>query len=388
MHDMFEDTPELHKDGYDNRERAETILTEKFGDRIKPTERAADDIRRFKDGSFGMSEMGMMLYTNGYNPRGESAHYRNGMVYCDESCIFGIGYFAKERESNGHCMIVAPRGDKVVDKIREVIATLRNQEVGLSSAYIRQLDLGMYNSFLKEGMEPIASDPWHLQALEEDETFPHRIIPLDEVVDVGNKDGEIIKKLSLPDQRGFREKNLRAYGRFTRFLKRNNLRFETEPYTYSEPMCAEAKTLVESFFANRRQQGNLVGSSAEDYFPLIYQAPSGQNEKDYFSYLGRLVDTQGSRFPVAFFASERLGERKAGNYASVSMRFPRFAQLKGWNEEGYTAITQYAWLDVLLKLQKRGITELDSGGSETAELDKQKEQLGGMPEKTYWAVMH
>ena len=102
-----------------SRDIVEQKLKEIFGDKLLPTEQAHEAIRERKDGSFAVSEMGMMLYTNGYNLRGQSKEYPNGMVYSDDEIIFGVGYFAREGEEDGHLMVVAPRGENVVQSVDE-----------------------------------------------------------------------------------------------------------------------------------------------------------------------------------------------------------------------------------------------------------------------------
>ena len=119
------------------RGRFEQGLLEMFGERIIPIESASSVIAQFKDGSFAMSQMGMTLYTNGYNLRGRSTQFPNGMIYFDGATIFGVGFFAKEGEKVGHLMIVSPRGGDMIAAVRGFINRVRARGLTAASVYIR-----------------------------------------------------------------------------------------------------------------------------------------------------------------------------------------------------------------------------------------------------------
>jgi hypothetical protein len=54
-------------------------------------------INRVKNGHFARSMLGIMLYTNGYNLRGTSSNYQNGLLFDDGENFFGIGIFKRTR---------------------------------------------------------------------------------------------------------------------------------------------------------------------------------------------------------------------------------------------------------------------------------------------------
>ena len=151
------------------------------------------------------------------------------------------------------------------------------------------------------------------------------------------------------------------------------------------------KLIVTKYFQARTKRGGVLGSTPEDYFPIIFQRPSGINGKDYFAYIGGLKKetSNGLDFdtPIMFFVGERLGPKnQAGLYATLSSRFEEDAVALGLPMEGYTALPQFCILEVMKKMFESGIEIVDIGGSETEGLDIQKKQLGGRPHKTSWVV--
>ncbi|MEU2957371.1 MULTISPECIES: hypothetical protein [Streptomyces] len=369
------------------RDQFEDRLKSIFGPRITPVEESFEIIQEFKDGSFAMGHIGLMLYANGYNLRGASSKYPNGLVYHDGTNIFGVGYFSKEGHVAKHLHIVAPKGPTRIEAVREFIAAVRAAGLAKESVYIRHLSAEDRDAFLAAGFTGIETDPWHLGAPEEDETYPNRVYYLDELFEQ-DADGTLqVAKLAGEERRKYKNKNKLAYRRFQNFLERNpHLSFEIEPYHYSGPEKESARSVVESYFQARREQGTVVGSTPEDYLAIVREKPGGDNERDYFSYLGNIVTEDGEKFPAMFFAGERIGECRAALYCTMTMRFRERLTGLFKDSTGFTAIPQYVWLNVFRLMWEQGIREVDAGGSEVKGLDDQKRQLGGKPEKTFWVV--
>jgi hypothetical protein len=369
------------------RDQFESRLRELFGSRISPVEDSFDIIQKNKDGSFAMGHIGLMLYANGYNLRGASSKYPNGLVYHDGTNVFGVGYFSKEGHVAKHLHIVAPKGPDRIAAVRRFIAETRAAGLAKASVYVRHLSPEDREQFLAAGFADIACDPWHRGAPEEDETYPNRVYDLREVFEQ-QPDGTLrVANLPGADRRKYKAKNRLAHRRFENFLDRNpHLEFAIEPYGYTESEQEQAGSVVESYFAARREQGAVVGSTPEDYYAVVRQRPGGKNEQDYFSYLGTIHADNGDRYPAMFFAGERVSERRAALYCTMTMRFPERLHGLFKDTTGFTAIPQYAWLSVFRLMWKKGIREVDAGGSEVKGLDDQKRQLGGNPEKTHWVV--
>lgn len=368
------------------RDIFEAGITAIFKGQLYPVENSHEIIAKFKDGTFAMSELGLMLYTNGYNLRGISNKYPNGLVYYDGKNLFGIGYFAKEKEKTGHLHIVAPQGNRSLETVLKFIDEVRKSGLAHNSVYVRYLSETERDMYLDSGFLSIETDPWHPDAPEEDETFPNRRFLLDDVFEK-NADGEIrIKNLKGENQRGFKKKNRLGYQRFENFLQRNELTVSIIPYHYSLAEVKQAKEVVIRYFDAKKKLGGLVGSTPEDYFSLLLKKPNGVNGEDYFSYLCLLTTVDGKTAPIAFFSGERLQNKKVALYATITMRFPEYLEKFLKDDKGFTAIPQYIWLSIFKDMWKKGISEVDVGGSETIGLDDQKRQLGGNPEKTYWVV--
>ncbi len=369
------------------RDQFESALHKLFGPRLCPVEDAYHLIRRYKDGSFAMGHLGLMLYTNGYNLRAFSSRYPNGLVYHDGEHLFGVGYFSKEGCLAKHLHIVAPKGARRVAAVTEFIAAVRDAGLSHTSVYVRHLPAGDRDAFLAAGFDPIDSDPWHHTAPEEDETFPNRVFDLDELLEEGGDGRLLVRNLDGSERHAHKAKNRLAYRRFENFLTRNpQLCFRLRPYGYSDAEQEQARQIVVAYFQARRARGPVVGSTPEDYLALIRQRPGGTNGEDYFAYLGTFASSDGDEVPVLFFAGERVSAHRAALYCTITMRFPE--RLDGLLKDpiGFTAIPQYAWLSVFKLLRRNGISEVDAGGSEVKGLDDQKRQLGGRAEKTYWAV--
>ena len=161
---------------------------------------------------------------------------------------------------------------------------------------------------------------------------------------------------------------------------------EMVPYGYSEEEQIQAQSIVVEYFEARKKEGGTIGSTPEDYFSLIRTAPSGENGKNYFSYLVRLIDKKGKEIPVAFFAGEKILENTVGMYSTITQRFPVHFKNEKWDMTGFTAIPQYIHLEIFRKLKESGVKMVHLGGSETEGLDIQKTQMGGEPQKTHWVV--
>ncbi|QES46718.1 hypothetical protein DEJ50_01450 [Streptomyces venezuelae] len=369
------------------RDEFEARLQSLFGDKLRPVEESFETISRFKDGSFAMGHLGLMLYTNGYNVRGTSTHHPNGLVFHDGENLFGVGYFSKEDGPAKHLHIVAPKGPDRIAAVTSFVAAVREAGLARTTVYVRHLSPSDHALFLAAGFEPVSKDPWHPVAPEEDETHPNRVYHLEEILEPEAGGGLRVRNLPGEANRKYKSKNRLAHRRFENFLARNDhLGFHVLPYGHSTAETAKARGIVEGYFAARREQGEVVGSTPEDYRALITQRPGGLNEHDYFAYLGSLTVTGGEEVPVMFFAGERTADHRASLYCTMSMRFPE--RLTGIFKDptGFTAIPQYVWLTVFKKMWNQGIREVDAGGSEVKGLDDQKRQLGGRPEKTHWVV--
>lgn len=365
------------------RDEIENILINNFKGLIRPL--SFDDIEiinKFKDGSFGFSFLGIMLYANGQNQRGESSKYPKGLIYYDGENIFGIGFFKKTSlEKDGHLHIIAPRGSGWFNAVNDFIKKIRQiSEIPKTSIYIRHLSEEYYKRLISNGYKPITTDPWDPTAHSEDETYCNRLIDLNDIITYDKRGNLIVKILEGEENRDFRRKAKMAYNRFGNFLERNNISFNIEQYYYHEH-GEDAKNIVVEHFKTLK---NKVGSSSEDYFNLIYFLPPDHRESIFFAYIGYIFDKNG-KIPIMLFIGEKISSNTVAMYATFASR-NNGRVYQEYDSTGFSAISQYCYLRVFNILKKIGISHVDLGGSEVEDLNNFKKQLRAKELKTYWVV--
>lgn len=369
------------------RDVVEDVLLKEFPKKIKPIE--LDDleiINRFKDGSFGFSYLGLLLYANGYNLRGISKKYLKGLLYYDGENIFGIGYFKKDiNEENGHLHIIAPRGKDWLPAVDKFIKDIRSiSEIPNNSIYIRHLDRNQYNKLIELGYDDISKSPWSDIAPREDETYNSRLIDLDDVIEYDDKGLLKIKILKGNESKNFRKKTRSAYLRFGNFLERNNSEVIIEQHNLQN--LKDAENILKKFFniLNEKSDGAVL-STFEDYLNIIKSiSPKDEIGKTFFQYVGYLKGVDYS-LPVMYFAGERIDLDTVALYATFALRDRKMLPTNV-DSKGYTAISQYCYMKIFDILYKKGIRKVDLGGSEVVDLDLFKKQLGAIVKETYWVI--
>lgn len=364
------------------RDRVEVALLENFHGIIQPLEeKDVLNINKYKDGSFGFSYLGIMLYANGCNEKGKSTVYPKGLLHYDGDNIFGIGYFKKNlQERSGHFHIIAPRGKNWLKAVESFIKKLRaSTQFPKTSIYIRHLHESQYKKMISVGYDQISVDPWHPIAPSEDETFNHRFIKIKDIVDRDQNGRIVVKRLATNDNRNFRRKAAMAYNRFLNFLVRNELEYQIEIYNPDIHKEIAKKMIVEHF----KTLGNAIGSTPQDYFNLIDYMPKKLDD-DFIRYIGFLTG-QGERIPVSLFMGERIDSDTAALYATFALRNEPSIKDK-FDPVGYSAISQYTYIRIFDLLEKMGYKYVDLGGSEVEDLNDFKRQLGANEIMTYWAV--
>lgn len=364
-----------------DREKIEQLLLKTFPKEIKPlTEKYIPIINKYKDGTFGNSYLGFMLYANGNNRRGRSNRYPQGLLFENGNTIFGIGFFKKNiSDQYGHLHIISPRGKNWLESLTSFLKTLSQiKELANSLVYIRYLTKNQYNEVLKIGGKPIDANPWNIESPSEDETYSHCLLKLQDIIDDSNN-VITVKKLMTKDSRNFRIKTKMAYNRFSNFLKRNSLKFHL--YKYSNKYCNQALNIVNQHFSSL---DNAIGSTAEDYYNLIKFYPKTP-KKIFFAYIG-FLKYQDNKIPVSLFIGEKIDKDLFALYATFALRHKIPDNIKVIST-GYSAVSQYSYIRVFSELKKEGFTSVNLGGSETEDLDKFKRQLGAQDNRTFWVVI-
>ncbi|RMH38158.1 MAG: hypothetical protein D6694_12675 [Gammaproteobacteria bacterium] len=323
-----------------------------------------------------------MLYTNGYNVRGRSTRYPNGLLYYDGSAVFGVAFYRKRIEDAiGHIILVAPRGPAWLESVTKFVSRMKNDVLlpGMH-VYIRYLLRPQMEALLAQGYLPITEHPWHPLAHSEDETYPHQLVSLEEIIEYDPSGEMHIKTLEDEGSRNFRRKARKAYRRFENFLARNQASLVLTPYE-PEVHGVEAQEIVAKHFKSLREP---VGSTPEDYLGLLHFSPPSHATDNFFARIGYLQRHQ-QRLPLIWFTGEKIGQQTFAVYASFALRREEEI-LTSWHSTGYSAITQYMYLKLFGEFWQHGIIEVNLGGSETLSLDRFKRQLGAKPRQTYWVV--
>lgn len=366
-----------------NRDKIEKVILDNFPNIVKPLGKEDIEVlNKYKDGSFGFSFMGIMLYANGCSDKGKSTHYPQGLIYHDGNVIFGIGFFDKYfREPAGHLHIIAPRGKDWLKTLTCFIEKFRSfTQFPRTSIYIRHLKETQYKELLKSDYKPITVDPWNIIAPSEDDTFNHRIIKIDDIIMYDYGGSIAVKSLMASRSNKFRKKAKMAYNRFQNFLRRNGLEYRIEAYRPNEHKKL-AKTMITNYF---KTQANIVSSTPEDYINLI-NFITVKPESDFSCFIGFITDKTGEKIPVSIFFGEKIDKNVIGLYITIALK-NETDRIKKFDSMGFSAISQYTYIRIFDLLKKRGFDYVDLGGSEVESLNIFKRRFGASEKKTYWAV--
>lgn len=367
------------------RDGVEQRMIQELRGHISPI--TLDDIvivNSLKDGNFGRSLLGLTLYCNGTNLRGKSSNFPLGLRYYDGDNLFGIGYFRKEGETEdktegkGYIHIIAPTGPTWTQAVDDFIQQLKG--IGIKNpVYLRHLTPAQADELIKYGKtvghtyENVSGTlhPWHPSAYLEDETFNHRLVDLEKLL------GGI--QIYNPDLN-------RAYNRFSNFLRRNNLNLIIEKY--SDEHQSDAQDIVRSHFEMLRSRSKQIGSTPEDYQNII-DLGKHNPDKGIYSYVGNLTNEDCTlRLLIMFFAGETIDQenQEIGLYATITMRNNN--KLPQWvDKTGFTAVSEYCYVEIFRKLIEAGIKRADLGGSETEGLGLfKRDKLSAKEKITIWLV--
>ena len=344
----------------------------------------AEYLEQYKNGNFGLGIIGFSLYSNGHNLRGKSSRCKYGLVFEDGENVFSIGYFRKENDpvdSDGYVFITAPTGKESITKVLEIVKTVRLENLPIKGFYIRYLGLDKYIEILSKGALPVKESPWHPEAPEEDETFSNSLVNIHNVLTIEGDAFSINKIEGL--SKNSKKKIKYAYSRFSNFLSRNSLVYRLE-YLGSENSHLAFK-IIKSHFEMLRKYGKDIGSTPEDHFNAV--DPRILRNKNCLAYVGFLGE-----LPVSIFVGEGISTDAFALYTPFTLRDSAVADAFLSSESssdfvGLTAMPTFAYVQLLFELGKKGFKYVDFGGSEIADLNRFKRQLGGENKPSYWAYI-
>lgn len=376
------------------RDDIESLLITHFGRQIQPLSvDAVATYQQFCSGNFATSILGHMLYTNGYNLRGQSTISPNGLYFFDGKHLFGIGIFKKRLDDpHSHIMIVDPQGPNVVQCVdsfiqqTQALLAKHDSETKVGDFFVRHLDEQHFDAFQALGYYGIDHSPWDQEAPQEDEQENHKLILLKDILqqDPHNHQWQV-KALDGSESRSFRHKARLAYNRFDNFLMRNNLSLVLEDYTSAHQRVAES--IVIHHFDTLK---NPVGSTPEDYFNIVRYHPNGADP----SYFGKIAflrsnanstDATPLNLPISLFIGAKTDAHTLALYATFALRDVDILP-ETIDSSGFSAISQFIYLRLFKSLITQGINAVNVGGSETEDLDRFKRQLGARHQPSFWVV--
>lgn len=367
------------------RDSVESRLLQEFPASIRPIDRSTLPLfERTEDGQFGNAYLAHLLYCNGWNSTSRSTRHPDGLVFSSDEAVFGIGCFVRdqpslessERSSSVH--FVCPTGSGAFEAASGVAEWL-SRNYPCIVIYARHLNQPQYREILFRGdWASIDGAPWHPLAPREDETFHHRRVVLEDLLDLTSSSSPV-RTLSDAGSRRFRRKAHLAHNRFRNFLRRNSLDFILRPHAGA--LVKDVHGLIRSHFQDVSAQHELLGSSAQDYSGIASFVPPGD---DRFHCRVGFLEREHWSCPVSFFAAERIGRATFGCYATITRRTADLLP-EGSDRTGFSAVAQFALIEWLRSLARAGAQEVDLGGSETSELDRFKRQLGARQQVSYWS---
>ena len=333
--------------------------------------------RIFDASNFGLSLGGALLYAQ----CGDSSLRSPGLVVMGPGYTFGIGLYEVEGTINAH--LIAPSGSQWVAGVLEFTKwLLRN---GSDRVYVRFLPIeSSQNLPARLFLDPSDQYRWCPKAPYEDETYCHRLIDLEEIVEV-TQDGFKIQPLVVNGSKNFRNKFRHAHSRFENFLSRNQLKYEL--VCLSQPaQLWSYKSIVDRHFSHLREHGRAVGSTSLDYEQMLRFFPC--NSERSIAFVGQLINSSQKCLPVSLFLGEFTSPSSGGLYCTITDRDENLVRREFHliDTQGLTAIGQYAYGQIFAKLRSLGWKHVDLGGSETKELDRFKQQIGCKEHKTVWRV--
>lgn len=341
--------PPTRTESEDDRIRLAKGIAARLGGRVSSiTDKDRQISRKFlaeeKTQTYGNSFYYICQAANGLGPE------RLGLKYFDGETLIALGIFNRKSLGGGwHYFMNRPLGKfdpKKLLGLSKIMLELSGHPV-----YVKKVTTEQKEKLLDAGFSSIESYPWHVQAMEEDDTFPEQIIDVQSVLHTIDSPG----KRNLKNQ----------YEYFLNRLAGRKIAFANLDTTNTK----DAYALVGKFF-DYLDIKELHISQPTDYDNIILHPPLGKNGNTHFSQI-MYVDGK----PAAFFAMEPISKDTAGLYANITLH------------EEFPAISEYLVAQCCRILKSAGYRYLNLGGSETSGLFQFKEKFSPVAyNKMHWVV--
>ena len=335
-----------------------------------------------REKSFGFSVRSFLLYAQ----CGTNKVREPGLLFHSDGSCFGLGFYWRDGRIAAH--IVGPTGH-TWPIIVTLLAELLFEHGSVDTVFVRYLSPTAAKQLPHPFRIVEKSHAWCDGAPLEDETFLHRRLSLEHVIDVDAAQTGTTKVKELGDRldsRNFRRKFRLAVSRFQNFLRRERLEFEMRSIV-SQRDSRVAIGLIKKHFDHLRLAEKDVGSSALDYQEMLNcMFPDSDRFVSLTCWIHR-ADREVSA-PVSVFLGEMTGDRTCSLYCTITDRYPSLVEELGVKDStGFSAISQYAFARVFTRLAAKGVFEVDLGGSETTALDRFKRQMGCAEVPSTWRVV-
>jgi hypothetical protein len=302
-----------------------------------------DILSKEKTVTYGNSWYYLCQAANGIGPD------KLGLKYFDGEMLAAIGLYKRETLEDGwHFHIVHPVGCFNPGKILTLAQSMHR--LSKRPVYVKKISSAQRDSLINLGFSSIEDYPWHVQAMEEDDTFP------EQTIDIAAK----LAQLNESSRKDLRDKCQRFTAKFGA---------HTAAYDLDGAHIREARRLMKQFFRYLEMK-NLHISQPSDYDNIIAHPPLGKNGKDYFAQILSIHQK-----PAALFAIEPIAPETAGLYANIALH------------QEFPYLSDYLIVSCCRLLQKAGFKFLNLGGSETAGLFQFKEKFSPVAyNKMHWVV--
>jgi hypothetical protein len=271
--------------------------------------------------------------------RGDSAAYADSWLYVTQAtrCRDGTlgrylrypDFFTGIATHREHCVLVHPTGLPPAEFIPDLRALIYGKGMD-ELVYVKKARASFLHRLMEAGVRitTAESHPWSETAAHDDDTFPERVIDVDQALSLPRRTGRNSARIRSKLRHGMRH---------TRWMTIRSINTQDRIALVG---------MLKTHFHGHTEKINAYRNMIESLITL--------ND----SRLGSLVASiDGS--VVAFFAYELLDSQSAGLYASVALR-------------QYTGLSEYMMFRALHELATRNIKFINVGGSESSGLDSYK----------------
>src|SRR2546423_1583501 len=298
-----------------------------------------------------------------------------GLKYYDGDLLLSIGYH------RGHYVIVRPLGriNERIIRLLKVLRSVSRKPVFLKKLFPSQVNqlrhFGNFKDAVKysnSGINPEPGDyPWSMESFADDDTYPEIILDVNITLNYGLPPKEWFTHFKTSRINSGEAQSLEQL--LNRYLR---LRSKVNGFVrsgiglhiidFNIQMADEIRQFLFKHFGEEDKR------NVEAYENMLTQLPLGNNGHSFFSFVAY---RDGVAAPQGFFVTERLDKESAGLYAAVASR-------------SCSGLSEYLHIEMLSRLQHKGIRLLNIGGSEIKSLHEFKLKFAPVEERYMKLVVY